>query len=304
MFCGLSAFPLTPVNETGINEKAFVTLIQRLVAAGVDSIGALGSTGNYAYLNREERLRVLRLAVHSSEGIPVMTSISAIRTSEVLRLAEDAQRAGASAVLLAPVSYQALTNEEVYSLYEQVTSSLSIPLCVYDNPGTTHFHFSDELHGRIAELSNVRSIKIPGVPSDPEAAKARIRKLRTAIPPHVTIGVSGDSSAVTGLDAGCEVWYSVLGGLFPRACLKMTRLAQSGFAEEAKQLSALLEPIWTLFHQYCSLRVVSAAAEIIGLISSPSLPLPLQPLNQSAREHLKFILKDLQSTETFYSPFG
>ncbi|WP_025723004.1 dihydrodipicolinate synthase family protein [Paenibacillus polymyxa] len=303
MFCGLSAFPLTPVNETGINEKAFVTLIQRLVAAGVDSIGALGSTGNYAYLNREERLRVLRLAVHSSEGIPVMTSISAIRTSEVLRLAEDAQRAGASAVLLAPVSYQALTNEEVYSLYEQVTSSLSIPLCVYDNPGTTHFHFSDELHGRIAELSNVRSIKIPGVPSDPEAAKARIRKLRTAIPPHVTIGVSGDSSAVTGLDAGCEVWYSVLGGLFPRACQKMTRLAQSGFAEEAKQLSALLEPIWTLFHLYGSLRVVSAA-EIIGLISSPSLPLPLQPLNQSAREHLKFILKDLQSTETFCRPFG
>ncbi|MDH2331476.1 dihydrodipicolinate synthase family protein [Paenibacillus sp. FSL M7-0802] len=304
MFCGLSAFPLTPVNETGINEKAFVTLIQRLVAAGVDSIGALGSTGNYAYLNREERLRVLRLAVHSSEGIPVMTSISAIRTSEVLRLAEDAQRAGASAVLLAPVSYQALTNEEVYSLYEQVTSSLSIPLCVYDNPGTTHFHFSDELHGRIAELPNVRSIKIPGVPSDPEAAKARIRKLRTAIPPHVTIGISGDSSAVTGLDAGCEVWYSVLGGLFPRACQKMTRLAQSGFAEEAKQLSALLEPLWSLFRQYGSLRVISAAAEISGLISSPSLPLPLQPLNQSAREHLKFILKDLQSTETFCSPFG
>ncbi|MMZ55055.1 4-hydroxy-tetrahydrodipicolinate synthase [compost metagenome] len=304
MFRGLSAFPLTPVNETGINEKAFVTLIQRLVAAGVDLIGALGSTGNYAYLNREERLRVLRLAVHSSEGIPVMTSISAIRTSEVLRLAEDAQRAGASAVLLAPVSYQTLTNEEVFLLYEQVTSSLSIPLCVYDNPSTSHFHFSDELHSRIAELSNVRSIKIPGVPSDPEAAKAHIRKLRTAIPPHVTIGVSGDSSAVTGLDAGCEVWYSVLGGLFPRACQKMTRLAQSGFAEEAKQLSAQLEPIWTLFHQYGSLRVVSAAAEISGLISSPSLPLPLQPLNQSAREHLKFILKDLQSTETFCSPFG
>lgn len=109
MFCGLPAFPLTPVNETGINEKAFVTLIQRLVTAGVDSIGVLDSTGNYAYLNREERLRVLRLAVHSSEGIPVMTSISTIRTSEVLRLAEDAQRAGASAVLLAPVSYQTLT---------------------------------------------------------------------------------------------------------------------------------------------------------------------------------------------------
>ncbi|MCV9952392.1 dihydrodipicolinate synthase family protein [Paenibacillus sp. BT-177] len=294
MFHGLSAFPLTPVNETGIDEKAFVTLIQRLVAAGVDSIGALGSTGNYAYLNREERLRVLQLAVHSAEGIPVMTSISAIRTLEVLRLAEDAQRAGASAVLLAPISYQTLTNEEVFSLYEQVTRSLSIPLCVYDNPGTSHFHFSDELHGRIAELPHVGSIKIPGVPTDPEAAKTRIKKLRESIPPHVTIGVSGDSFAVTGLNAGCEAWYSVLGGLFPKTCLKITRLAQDGVADEAERISALLEPIWTLFHQYGSLRVVSAAAEISGLISSPNLPLPLQPLNPSAREYLKLILNNLQ----------
>ncbi|MGO4953331.1 dihydrodipicolinate synthase family protein [Paenibacillus sp. DRB1-1] len=303
MFCGLSAFPLTPVNETGINEKAFVTLIQRLVAAGVDSIGALGSTGNYAYLNREERLHVLQLAVHSSEGIPVMTSISAIRTSEVLLLAEDAQRAGASAVLLAPVSYQTLTNEEVFLLYEQVTSSLSIPLCVYDNPSTSHFHFSDELHGRIAELSNVRSIKIPGVPSDPEEANARISKLRKLIPSYVTIGVSGDPFAATGLNAGCEAWYSALGGLFPETCLRITRFALDGCADEASRLSTQLEPLWSLFRQYGSLRVVSAAAEISGLISSPSLPLPLQPLNQSAREHLKFILKDLQSTETFCSPF-
>lgn len=115
-----------------------------------------------------------------------------------------------------------------------VTSSLSIPLCVYNNPSTSHFHFSDELHGRIAELPNVRSIKIPGVPSDPEAAKTRIRKLRTAIPPHVAIGVSGDSSAVTGLNAGCEVWYSVLGGLFPKAYQKMTLLAQAGFCWRSK----------------------------------------------------------------------
>lgn len=104
MFRGLSAFPLTPMNETEIREKEFVNLIERLVAAGVDSIGALGSTGNYAYLTRAERFRVLQLAVGSAKGIPVMTSISAIRTADVLRLAEDAQRAGASGVLLAPVS--------------------------------------------------------------------------------------------------------------------------------------------------------------------------------------------------------
>ena len=297
MFNGLSAFPLTPMNEEGIKEKEYVNLIQRLVDAGVDSIGALGSTGNYAYLNREERFRTLKLAVESANGIPVIGSISAIRTLDVLRLAEDAQKAGVSAVLLAPVSYQVLSHDEVYSLYEKVTHSLSVPLCVYDNPSTTHVHFSDELHGRIAELPHVHSIKIPGVPSEPEAAKARIDTLRALIPSHVTIGVSGDPSAITGLNAGCEVWYSVLGGLFPKTCLRMTRLALDGYAEESHQISAGLEPLWSLFRQYGSLRVVATVAEISGLISSPSLPLPLQPLNQAIRDDLKSILKVISSIE-------
>lgn len=46
MFAGLSAFPLTPMDERGIDEAAFVRLVARLAEAGVDSIGALGSTGN------------------------------------------------------------------------------------------------------------------------------------------------------------------------------------------------------------------------------------------------------------------
>jgi 4-hydroxy-tetrahydrodipicolinate synthase len=50
MFAGLCAFPLTPMDECGIDEAAFVGLVARLAQAGVDSIGALGSTGSYAYL--------------------------------------------------------------------------------------------------------------------------------------------------------------------------------------------------------------------------------------------------------------
>lgn len=135
MFTGLSAFPLTPMNENGIDEMALIRLLKRLASAKVDSIGVLGSTGSYVYLNREERLRVTQLAIEYAEGIPIMIGISALRTRDVLQFAEDAQKVGANAVLLAPVSYQQLTDDEVYSLYETVTKSLSIPLCVYDNPG-------------------------------------------------------------------------------------------------------------------------------------------------------------------------
>lgn len=294
MFSGLSAFPRTPMNEDGVDEAAFSRLVQRLAAAGVDSIGALGSTGSYAYLNHAERARVARLAVQNAGDIPVIVGVGALRTRDVLALAEDAQRAGASGVLLAPVSYQKLSDDEVFGLYEAVTRSLSVPLVVYDNPGTTHFEFSDDLHGRIAQLPNVRSIKIPGVPEDPEAAKARVERLRALIPPHVTIGVSGDACAATGLNAGCEAWYSVIGGLFPETALAITRAAQAGHAQEAQRLSERLEPLWALFDEVGgSLHVVATAAELLGHVSHPSLPLPLQTLDGSGRQRLAAILDEL-----------
>jgi len=294
MFHGLSAFPLTPMNESGIDETAFVNLVERLVAAGVDSICALGSTGSYAYLTLAERRRVAQLAVEHAAGVPVMIGIGAMRTRDVLVLAEHAHEAGAAGVLLAPVSYQKLTDNEVFDLYEMVTRSLSIPLCVYDNPGTTHFEFSDQLHGRIAGLPHVGSIKIPGVPLNAEAAAERVQRLRALIPSHVTIGVSGDRFAATGLNAGCEAWYSAIGGLFPKAALAITRAAQAGNTVEAVRLSEHLAPLWAMLGEHGSLRVVAAAAELHGLVDSPSLPLPVKSLAGPARLQLGHLLEKLE----------
>src|SRR3954451_11484656 len=104
MFTGLSAFPLTPLDAGGaVDARAFERLVGRLAAAGVDSIGALGSTGSYAYLTREERARVAKLAVDAAQGVPVMAGIGAVRTEHAIAHAHDAQAAGVAAVLLAPV---------------------------------------------------------------------------------------------------------------------------------------------------------------------------------------------------------
>lgn len=295
MLVGLSAFPLTPMHDDSVDEKAFIGLIQRLVDAEVDSIGVLGSTGNYAYLTREERKRVAQIAVQYAKEIPVMVGISALNLRDVLLNAEDAQTAGASAVLLAPMSYQQLTEDEVYKLYEVVTSKLSVSLCVYDNPGTTHFNFSDELHGRIAQLPNVRSIKIPGVPMEPQAALEQVNRLRALIPKHVSIGISGDACAANGLNAGCDIWYSVIGGLYPEIAKLLTTAVLKGDTQEALRLSKHLAPMWELFHgNGGSLRVVAAAAEIQNLVKPPCLPLPLRALEGKERKELASLLKNLE----------
>lgn len=280
MFTGLSAFPLTPIAGSGVDEQGFSKIVARLVAARVDSMGILGSTGSYAYLTREQRKRIATLAKQLAEDIPMMVCVGAVSTDAILHLADDAQAAGANALLLPAVSYQSLRDEEVFTLFETVTRHTSVPVCIYDNPGTTHFTFTDELHGRLSSLEGVRSVKIPGVPDSPTAAAERVEALRHQLRPGVTIGISGDAYAGLGLNAGCEVWYSVCGGLFPEMAKQISEAAAAKDHERVTALSTRLEPLWALFRKHGgSIRVIAAAAGVLGLTDTDCLPRPLQPLS-------------------------
>lgn len=295
LFTGLSAFPLTPLMHDDLDEGSFIGLIQRLTAAGVDSITALGSTGSYPYLTCAERARAARLAVEHAGQVPVFVGVGALRTSEVLKNVDAAEEAGASAALLAPMSYQPLTEGDVFELFRTVAERSSLPVIVYDNPGTTGFHFTTELYGRIAQLDRVASIKIPAVPGDPAEARAHVAAIREAIPDDVTLGVSGDPSAAAGLNAGCQSWYSVIGGTLPQPALVIARAALAGCPEVAEAESQRLAPLWDLFTEFGgSLRVVAAIAEHLGLAPQRSLPLPIQGLDPAQRQHVAAVLNELR----------
>ena len=294
MFTGLSAFPITPLAQDAVDEASFIRLVQRLSEAKVDSITALGSTGSYAYLSSDERSRVAHLAVENAGETPVIIGIGALRTSHVLTHAKNAEQAGASGLLLAPMTYQPLTDDDVFELFRTVTAHSTLPVVVYDNPGTTHFTFSTELYGRIAELPGIASIKIPGVPADPQHARARVEEIRAVVPKHVTIGVSGDAKAALGLAAGCDAWYSVIGGTLPALAMRITRAALEGRTPDALAESERLAPLWQSFAEFGgSIRVVAAIAEQLGLASTSCLPLPIQGLTEMQRAHVGRIVDEL-----------
>lgn len=165
-----------------------------------------------------------------------------------------------------------------------------MPIVVYDNPGTTHIHISDDLHGRIAQLDGVASIKIPPVPTDPAQATARVNRLRDRIPDHVTIGVSGDAAGAAGLLAGCDAWYSAIAGILPDECLAIARAAAAADAERATALSTRMQPIWDLLQLYGSYRVASAIAAELGLVDTPNLPRPVLSLDSAGRSAVRAAL--------------
>jgi 4-hydroxy-tetrahydrodipicolinate synthase len=220
----------------------------------------------------------------------VIAGIGALRTSHAIAYARDAVDAGARAVLLAPLTYQPLTADDVFGLYADVLEHAPVPLVVYDNPGTTHFTFTDELYGRLAALPGVASIKIPGLPPG-TSARERVAQIRDVVPAEVTIGISGDAFAAEALSGGCEVWYSVIAGTLPEPALRLTRAALAGDHAGAAAAAATLQPLWDLFAQHGgSYRVVAAVAEELGLAETSSLPMPIRGLDHRARDGVREVL--------------
>lgn len=294
LFQGLSAFPLTPVTADGaVNTDMLGQMLERLVKAGVDSIGLLGSTGTYTYLDRDDRARVLATAVEAVGGrVPLIVGIGTLRTDWSKQFARDAERAGADGLLLAPVSYTPLLPDEVAVHFEAVANETALPLCIYNNPGTTHFKFEPELLARLAALKNVVAVKMPA-PADGDFA-GEIDRLQKMTSPDFAIGCSGDWNALPALLAGAAAWYSVAGGLLPEPALKLTRAAQSGNVAEAEGWNRAFEPLWDLFRKYSSLRVMYAMADALALPAGKP-PAPLMPIPDDARALVAAALDHLQN---------
>jgi 4-hydroxy-tetrahydrodipicolinate synthase len=292
LFRGLVAYPITPADADGrVDVAALRRLVRRLVDAKVDGVGLLGSTGTYAYLTRDERRRAIAAAVEAAGGaVPIMAGVGALRTDAAVALARDAKAAGAGAGLLAPVSYTPLTDEEVFVHFQTVAGEAELPLCIYNNPGTTHFTFSVELEQRLSRVAGVVAVKNPAPAA---GVAAQLADLRGRMPAGFSLGWSGDANVAEALLAGGDAWHSVVGGLFPRAALALCRLAQTGDADEARRLNARLAPLWALFTEYSGLRVVYAAATVLGLVSTAP-PRPILPLPLDAQTRIEAVVRDLE----------
>lgn len=285
IFAGLSAFPITPADADGrVDSEALGRVLEPLVAAEVQSIGLLGSTGTYAYLSPAERGRALAAAREVIAGrLPLIVGTGALRTDTACALAQEAAGAGADALLIAPVSYTPLTEDEVFAHYASIARQSALPICIYNNPGTTLFTFSEALLRRLAELPRIAAVKMP-LPPD-------LALWRKALP-QIAIGYSGDWGCSEALLVGADAWFSVIGGILPRQTRALADAARRGDRAECARIEALFAPLWALFQAHGSLRVAYAIAAHLGLTKAAP-PLPTQPMPRAADAPLGAVLDAL-----------
>lgn len=295
VFNGLIAYPVTPFHENGeVNFPELSALVSSVASSGVDTIAVLGSSGSFAYLSTAERSQVVATAVEAAQqsAVPVVVGISSVGTREVLDAARDAERAGAKGVVLSPVSYVPLNNDEVAAQTAAVCDVTSLPICLYNNPGTTQFHYDLELVAELLDLPNVQAFK--DTATDVDGFRQRYDRLKSLTHQPVSHGLSGDVLIASG-EVAADAWHSGPAALLPRAYTEFRAAVVNGESGRIDESRRLLLPVVQAVLRLRKLSGLHSLAKACG-IDAGDPRLPVLPVAGSEQRELSRLVDALEVT--------
>lgn len=278
----LVAYLPTPRNDKGtLQVPVLQELAHAALIAGASSLAVLGSTGAAAYMPRSMRKRVVSAAAEVVDGsVPLLAGAGALTTAEAQINVAEAADAGANIALVAPHSYEPLTDREVYELYVDITGQKILPVCVYHNPRTTRHRFSTTEINRLAQLPGIVAFK--DITNGSSLIGRRITEIQAGLTQKqiksIDWGFSGDRYGAAILKAGANTWHSGLAGVLPEPFVRLANLAKDPQrGAETMLVTRALTPLSVIATGYGTVRVAHAIAQISG-VNIGVLPQPLQPL--------------------------
>lgn len=290
LFKGIIAYPVTPFTPTGeINLTALGALVEQLVAGGAHGIAPLGSTGESAYLSDDEWEAVADTAIRAvRKRVPVVVGISDLTTANAIRRARFAERAGADAVMVLPVSYWKLNEAEILNHYASIGSAISIPIMLYNNPATSGIDMSPELIARICrEVPNVTMVK------ESTGDVGRMHRLAELTGGAVPFYNGSNPLALAALAAGAAGWCTAAPNLNAQLPLELYEAMQAQDLARARQVFHRLLPLLRFIVKGGLPTTVKAGLKLQGFDAGAPRA-PLQPLGEPCAAELAGILANLR----------
>ncbi|OCB56310.1 dihydrodipicolinate synthase family protein, partial [Mycobacterium malmoense] len=236
---GIVAYPVTPFADEGINTERLAALVDRLVSSGVHAIAPLGSTGELAYLDEPEFDTVVDTTIATVDGrVPVIVGVSDVTTAKTVRRAQYAQRAGADAVMILPVSYWKLSEREIVAHYRSVSDAISIPIMAYNNPATSGVDMPPELLVRMFDtIENVTMVK------ESTGDLTRMHRIDELSGGRLPFYNGSNPLVLDALKAGASGWCTAAPNLRPQPCIDLYDAVRAGDLDKAQARYDDLEPL-------------------------------------------------------------
>jgi len=287
-FKGVIAYPITPFDQDEkVDISLFKKLVERLVISGSHGIAPLGSTGVLPYLTDEEKEAIAETTIQQVAGrVPILVGVSNLTTEKTIHHAKFAENAGADAVMIIPMSYWKLTDDEIVAHYDAVASKISIPIMAYNNPATSGVDMSPALLKRLLEIPNVTMIK------ESTGDIQRMHYLRKELGEDVAFYNGSNPLALAAFAAGAKGWCTAAPNLIPELNIELYNAVQNNDLETAQNLFYKQVDLLKFIVTKGLPRAVKSGLNILGE-NGGQLRSPLKPLTTVEISELKEILSTI-----------
>lgn len=261
---GLFSALVTPfVKKTeALDEVAFRRLVQE-VAPHVDGLVTSGSTGEFSSLTREERRRLLEIAIAEGGGRPVIAGCGAPSTSEALALARDAREAGASAALVVTPYFLHPSDKGIYQHFYEIANGVDLPLVLYNIPSLVGRELPRQVIEDLADLPNVVGLK------DSSGQLAYLLEVLEYAGDRIELLCGHDEVVVPALAAGAGGLILGSAQVYPEVWAEVLHLARNGRFEAARERQRTVQKLSRIFARHGGGVAVKAALRMLDLNMGP-----------------------------------
>ncbi|MBR0152985.1 MAG: 4-hydroxy-tetrahydrodipicolinate synthase [Lachnospiraceae bacterium] len=213
VFTGAGVAIVTPMHANEeVDYEALHRLIDFQVENGTDAIVIVGTTGEASTLSHEEHIEVIRAAVdYTAHRIPVIAGTGSNSTETAIYLSQEAQKAGADAVLLVSPYYNKATQNGLYQHFGRTANAIDIPVILYNIQGRTGVNIAPATIARMfKDVENIVGVK------EASGDISQIAQIMHLTNGEIDLYSGNDDQVVPILSLGGKGVISVLSNVAPR----------------------------------------------------------------------------------------
>jgi len=287
-FQGVFPYLVSPIDARGrILTDVLGKLASDLIKAGVHGLTPLGSTGEFAYLNRAQREAVVQATIEAAEKrVPVIAGVASTATADAIEQAKAYQGLGADGILAILEAYFPLKDTQIESYFRAIADAVDIPVVLYTNPQFQRSDLSLETIARLSTHPRIRHIK------DASTNTGRLLSIMNRCPDMKAFSASAHIPAAVMLIGGVG-WMAGPACIVPRQSVRLYELCRAGRWDEAMALQRKLWGINEAFARFNLAACIKAGLQFQGY--DVGEPVPPQPaLGPDERKIVEKTLSELE----------
>src|ERR1700741_2480149 len=287
-FHGVFPYLVSPVDADGkVRMSVLGRLCDDLSKAGVHGLTPLGSTGEFAYLDAEQRTAVVKAAIEAAAGrVPVVAGVVSTSTADAVAQAKAYQKLGADGILAILEAYFPLADAQGESYFRAIADAVDIPVVIYTNPQFQRSDLSLDVIERLAAHPRIGYIK------DASTNTGRLLSIMNRCGNDIRVfSASAHIPAAVMLIGGLG-WMAGPACIIPRQSVELYNLCRRQRWEEAMVLQRKLWRVNEAFARFNLAACIKAGLSIQGYDAGDPVP-PQAPLTAEARKAVQAVLREV-----------